>query len=56
MCLIHNNIADIHHLQITLEQTCTHSLRRNIQKFEVTVSGIIQGKFDLTPAHAGIDT
>ena len=54
MCLIHNDIRNIHFLDIIPEQLCSEALRRHIQEFEISECRIIQCQFYLPMRHTGI--
>ena len=54
MSLIDNDEIHIHLLHIAAEHTGPEPLWRYIEELEVTVCGIVEDKFHLTPAHTGI--
>ena len=54
MRLIHNDIRNIHFLDIIPEQLCSEALRRHIQEFEISECRIIQCQFYLPMRHTGI--
>ena len=55
MCLIHNDIANLHLWKIRLEKERAEPFRRQIQKLHVAVSGIVQREVHFTPVHPGIN-
>ena len=55
MCLVHHDIADVHHLQVGAEQAGAEPFGRQVEELEVAVGGVVQRQVHLVPVHAGID-
>ena len=55
MCLVHHDIADVHHLQVGAEQAGAEPFGRQVEELEVAVGGVVQRQVHLVPVHAGVD-
>ena len=55
MRFVHNDITDIHLLHIALEKSRPQTLRRHIQKLEITIKGIVECRIHFPASHASID-
>ena len=56
MCLVHDDVADIHLRQVAAKQEGRKAFRRNVQELEVSVAGIVKDGIDLVPAHTGMNS
>ena len=55
MCLIHNNIGQVHMGEVPAEEGSAQSLGGEVEKFAIPISGVVQGKVHFLGRHTRVD-